>query len=584
MESLLPSHTALVVRTLIKTNPEERKRVLQSVDYNIFAFPAALVTCDFLSDSGTSAMTDIQWAAMLRGDESYGRNTGYYCLLDAFRDIFERGESRKLLYRDVLAGTIDSQFIQNNFLESHEGGFVNGGTYQLTRPNFFILPQGRCAEALLFSNMMEVLRMSRPEKESRPVIISNGFFDTTGANASAAGFELKTLSQPGLRKYFPDELIGKENHFKGNLDIDQTKRFLVGNSDNVALLLVTITNNYAAAQPVSMENIRQAAELAKCFGIPIFFDACRFAENAKFIKDFEQGYADHSISRIIQEMFSYVDGFTISLKKDAVANIGGVVCFRDGGRFAQVYSGFDAHIGLRMKEKQILTYGNDSYGALSGRDLMAASVGLYEGTKEAFLSSRIGQVQRMAQRLRENGIPMLLPPGGHAIYLDMVAFFSGCHREPHDFASVGFTVKLLEDYGIRAFESGPFAWEFDKKTIAERETIPDLVRFAMPRNAMSFEHINYTITAITRLYKDRDSIPNMCISRGAHLRLRHFSCGLIPIYPATAASSPSGTKRSIDDQLDACRCGSHYARGLRDGEQCYQQARDAASLPKIQAR
>ncbi len=175
---------------------------------------------------------------------------------------------------------------------------------------------------------------------------------------------------------------------------------------------------------------------------------------------------------------------------------------------------------------------------------VAASVGLYEGTKETFLSSRIGQVQGMARRLRGNGIPMLLPPGGHAIYLDMAEFFSGCQREPHDFASVGFTVKLLEDYGIRAFESGPFAWEYDKKSTAERETIPDLVRFALPRNAMNFEHINYTVTAIARLYKDRNTIPNMCISRGANLRLRHFQCGLIPIYPATAIPSPRATRRS----------------------------------------
>lgn len=180
MDSLLPSHTALVVRTLIKTIPEARKRVLQNVDYNIFAFPAALVTCDFLSDSGTSAMTDVQWAAMLRGDESYGRDTGYYCLLDTFRDIFERGEFQKLLYRDVLAGTIDSQFIQDNFLEAHQGGFATGGTHQLIRPNFFILPQGRCAEALLFSSMMEVLKMWRPEQRSQPAIISNGFFEHHG--------------------------------------------------------------------------------------------------------------------------------------------------------------------------------------------------------------------------------------------------------------------------------------------------------------------------------------------------------------------------------------------------------------------
>lgn len=196
------------------------------------------------------------------------------------------------------------------------------------------------------------------DKTTTAVIISNGFFDTTGANAAAAGFELQTFTQRGLNDPFPQELIGKENPFKGNLDLELASRFTIDNPQRVTMLLMTITNNWAAAQPVSMANIRGAASLADSHGVPLFFDACRFAENAYFIQRYEIGYASKSIEEIVREMFSYADGFTISLKKDGLSNMGGVVCFRDKGRLATQYPG----IGLLMKERQILTYGNDSYG------------------------------------------------------------------------------------------------------------------------------------------------------------------------------------------------------------------------------
>jgi tryptophanase len=220
-----PSHNALVVRPHIAITSSERESVLRAVEYNIFAFPAALLTCDYLSDSGTSAMTDVQWAAMLRGDESYGRNSGYYCILEAFRDVFERGGAREYAFRDVLAGTADSAFYANVFLKDHQGGFVNGGPAQLIRPNFFILPQGRCAEALLFSTMAEAIRArsgltngvsSHAAEDGHPrppALVSNGFFDTTGANAVATGFELHTFTQPGLTDPFPSGDIGLKNPF-----------------------------------------------------------------------------------------------------------------------------------------------------------------------------------------------------------------------------------------------------------------------------------------------------------------------------------------------------------------------------------
>ncbi|KAF2964292.1 hypothetical protein GQX73_g9283 [Xylaria multiplex] len=522
-----PSHQALVVRALLRTSVQERKEILEDVEYNIFAFPAGLVTCDYLSDSGTSAMTDVQWAALIRGDESYGRNWGYYCLLDTFRDIFERGGNRLYAFHTILAGTTTNEFYRSKLLKPYKDSFVNGGPHQLESPNFFIVPQGRCAEFLLFSTVKEVMSESPPaENESVPsVVISNGFFDTTGANAAAVGFVLETFTQPGLTDPFPEHLFDRQNLFKGNMDIAAAELYLDEHPGQVALILLTITNNWAAGQPVSMANIRAAAELARRKSIPLFFDACRFAENAWFIHAFEAEYSNKSIPEIVQEMFSYADGFTISLKKDGLANMGGVLCFRDEALFTRRYKG----IGLRLKERQILFYGNDSYGGMSGRDLMTAVAGLYEVTKESYLRNRIGQVRSFAQKLRANGIPILSPPGGHAVYLEMNEFFYGCDRQPGDFASVGFTLELLKEYGIRAAEAGPFGWQWDKQTPENRGKIPNLVRFAVPRHVFSDEHINYTVAAIKQLYNRRHTIPNVEITRGRDMRLRHFSCGMRPI-------------------------------------------------------
>lgn len=295
----------------------------------------------------------------MRGDESYGRNYGYYCLLDAFRDVFERGDNQKRVFREVVVGTADISFYRKKLLVPYQNGFVNGGLHQLERPNVFIVPQGRCAESLLFSTLVDVImKEAQQESPPTPVILSNGFFDTTAANAAEAGFELQTFTQPGLGDLFPQDLIGKKNYFKGNIDLVETERYLSEHPGCVTMVLITITNNWAAAQPVSMANIRSVALLAKQAGVPIFFDACRFAENAYFISEYEEGYSKRTIPEIVQEMFSYVDGFTISLKKDGLANMGGVLCFRDKGLFAEKYP----DIGFRLKERQILTYGNDSYG------------------------------------------------------------------------------------------------------------------------------------------------------------------------------------------------------------------------------
>ncbi|KAI0433462.1 beta-eliminating lyase [Xylaria sp. FL1042] len=564
-----PSHCVVVVRPLLDVSAEERKKVLEDVEYNVFAFPAGMITCDFLSDSGTSAMTDVQWAALMRADESYGRNWGYYCLLDAFRDTFERGSNPQRVFHRVLTGTAGVELYQEKLLFPYQDRFVNGGPCQLERPNFFIVPQGRCAEFLLFSTLMSVIgECSATKHQGQSIVVSNGFFDTTAANAAVAGFGLQTFLQPGFGDAFPQELIGRENPFKGNLDVTTTEAFLNEHPGQVVMIMMTITNNWAAAQPVSMANIRATASLAKTQQIPLFFDACRFAENALFIQEYEPGYSGKSITDIVQEMFSYVDGFTISLKKDGLSNMGGALCFRDKGVFASKYQG----IGPQFKERQILYFGNDSYGGMSGRDLMAAAAGLYEIVKKPYLRSRVGQVQTFAQRLQSHGIAVFSPPGGHAVYLDMDEFFHGCERKPDDFASVGFTLELIKDYGIRAFEAGPFGWEWDKKSAEERKSIPNLVRFAVPRHTMSDEHINYTVAAITNLYNRRHTIPNVEVTRGRDMRLRHFQCGLRPVYLPTGQLT---TRTYLDE---ATRQLSLISRAIDQIEKAREQLLNAFAL------
>jgi tryptophanase len=314
------------------------------------------------------------------------------------------------------------------------------------------------------------------------------------------------------------------------MDIKSLKQFIEKEGvDSIPLIYLTITNNTAAGQPVSMENIKEVSEVAHKHSIPLFLDACRYAENSYFIKEFEKGYKHKSIPSIVKELFSYVDGFTISFKKDGLANMGGGLFFRDQGVFNKKFSD-NGDIGIKLKEKQILTFGNDSYGGLSGRDIMALAAGLYEVVKEPYLRERILQVRDFAIKLAQKGIPVVLPPGGHAIYLNIDKFFEGTDMKIDDFGGVGFTIELLRHYGIRACELGPFAFEWDNKSPKEREGILNFVRFAVPRNAYNSNHIDYAVAAITELYHHKDKIPKVKISRGAKLRLRHFQSGLQPKY------------------------------------------------------
>lgn len=528
----VPVNKAHIIRTLKTTSTEQREKALRETEYNVFSFPADLLLVDYLSDSGTTTMTDMQWSALIHGDEAYGRNKGYYVLLDAIRDTFERGDTKRYAIKHILTNEENVDTLMDElYLTHYQGGFVNGGKYQLERPNAFIVPQGRCAEYLLFNTMKYVLHDIDPERQYH--IPNNGHFDTTEANIRVNNLHPVNLFSGELFKEFDWHLSEEMNPFKGNMDICNLEKMIESTGkENIPLVYMTITNNTAGGQPVSLGNIREVSKIAHSHNIPFFLDACRFAENAYFIKHYEPEFATWSIPQIVQEVFSNADGFHISFKKDGLANIGGGLFFKDKGLFWQKYSIDGKDIGVRLKEKQILTFGNDSYGGLSGRDIMALAMGLYEVVKEKYLYDRIHQVQYMANKLAENGVPVLLPAGGHAVYLDMNKFFDDVpDMKLEDFGGVGLTIELIRHYGIRAVELGPFAFELDKKTGEDREGVLNLVRFAVPRNAYSQHHIDYTVDAVVELYKHRHLIPKVKIVRGKELNLRHFQTGLEPVYP-----------------------------------------------------
>lgn len=396
MEQLQPPKSkTLVCRSLPNISMEDREKVLKATEYNVFSFPAKMLVLDFLSDSGTTAMTDNQWAALFKGDESYGRNEGYYLLLEMIRNTFERGDD----FEDINPYLHDTISIQDEikqlFIKEHEGGFANGGTAQLKRPNAFITPQGRAAEHLLFSTIGQILHEKYPERKF--FIPNNGHFDTTEANIRANNLYPVNLLDENLLGSFPIEKVGKENPFKGNMNPNALKEFIKEKgSENIPIIYLTITNNTAAGQPVSLKCIREISKIAKENNIPLFFDACRFAENAYFIKKYEN--QKKSIPSIIKEMFSHVDGFTMSFKKDGLANIGGGLFFRDKGVFHKKFSSLNEDVGVKIKEKQILTFGNDSYGGLSGRDIMSIAVGLQEVVKEDYLDNRVSLTEYFSKK------------------------------------------------------------------------------------------------------------------------------------------------------------------------------------------
>lgn len=440
-----------VVEPIRRTTREERDRLLREAGYNLFQVPAESVYVDLLTDSGTSAMSDHQWAGLMMGDESYAGSKNYYHFEQTVRSIFG--------YKHVIP--------------TH---------------------QGRMAENLLFSTVVK----------PGMCVPNNIHFDTTRANIEHQGAH--ALDVVVKEAYDPH----CESPFKGNMDLVRLEETIqmVG-PDRIPLAMVTITNNSGGGQPVSMDNIRRTRALLNRYGIPFFFDACRFAENCFFIKEREPAYADKSIFDIARELFSYGDGCTMSAKKDGLVNIGGFLNLNDD-QWAQ-----------DITNRLILVEGFPTYGGLAGRDLEAMARGLREVLDEDYLSFRVGQVRYLGEMLEQAGVPILKPIGGHAVYLNAKEFLP---QIPQDqFPAQSLAVALYREYGIRGVEIGTVM--FGKKDAATGRTIhPELemVRLAIPRRVYTNMQITYVAESIIELYQERARIHGLALTYEAPM-LRHFT-------------------------------------------------------------
>jgi tyrosine phenol-lyase len=435
------------------TTRQERGQLLRAAYYNLFLLPAEDVLIDLLTDSGTGAMSTAQWAAIMEGDESYAGSKSYDHFRSSIQDIFG--------YRHVIP--------------TH---------------------QGRAAERILFSVMCK----------KGDVVPNNTHFDTTRANIEFVGAEAVDLviaegKQPSLI-----------HPFKGNMDVQALEHLIqrVGR-ERIPLVMLTVTNNSGGGQPVSMENVRQVSAVCKRNRIPLYFDACRFAENAYFIKEREKGYEDRPPKEIAQEMFRYGDGCTMSAKKDGMANIGGFLCTNDD------------LLAQQEKNLLILTEGYPTYGGLAGRDLEAIAVGVQEALHEDYLRYRIASTAYLGNHIAEQGVPIVQPPGGHAVYIDARAFLP--HIPPSQFPGVALAAELYLEGGIRSVEIGTLMFGAAAKM--------DLVRLAIPRRVYTQSHIDYVVEIILEVWKKREQIKGMKLSYEAPF-LRHFTARLEPVEQAVA--------------------------------------------------
>lgn len=452
---------------------EQRMQKLAEVGLNVFYFPSSMVSgVDMLSDSGTTTMTNLQWAALHTGDEAYGSNRGYFELMPVIQETFG-----KAFFNDPAKNS----------------------------PNAFLFHQGRAAEHALFTLLSQT--------GNNLIIPSNGHFDTTQANIEANGIEALNLFSPELAD------SSSSFAFKGNMDTDKLKSHITKSKSRIPLIYLTITNNTGGGQPVSLENISEVAEVAHEANIPLFIDACRFAENSWFIKQNEQRMSDVSINSIVKKIFAHCDGFTISFKKDGLVNMGGGLFIKSDGLFQKKYP----TLLDSLLNWQILTEGHPTYGGMSGRDIMTLVEGLKIVVQEEYLAYRVGQVREFGQSLLDRGIPVVSPIGGHAVYMDMNRFFAGTDKKPEDFGGISFTALFLGLYGHRACELGNFAFGYlDTKTNREMWPENNFVRFAIPRMRYEKEDLEAVVDAVAALYKNRDQIPPVRVTYGKELPLRHF--------------------------------------------------------------
>jgi len=436
------------VEPLRWTTREQRERLLRAANYNLFLLAAEDVLIDLLTDSGTGAMSTEQWAGIMRGDESYAGSPSFIRFRDSVQNIFG--------YKHVIP--------------TH---------------------QGRAAERILFGVMCK----------KGEVVPNNTHFDTTRANVEFVGAEAVDL--PCDESRLPESV----HPFKGNMNVTALEQLIarVGR-ERVPLVMLTVTNNSGGGQPVSMENARAVSALCHKHGIPLYFDACRFAENAYFIKQREAGYADKTPKEIAQEMFALGDGCTMSAKKDGMANIGGFLCTNDDG------------LAQQEKDLLILTEGYPTYGGLAGRDLEAIGIGIQEALDEDYLRYRIASTAYLGRHISDQGVPIVQPPGGHAIYIDARAFLP--HIPPEQFPAVALANELYLEGGIRSVEIGTLMF-MDKARM-------DLVRLAIPRRVYTQSHIDYVVEVVLDVWNQRHQIQGLKLISGAPF-LRHFTARLAPL-------------------------------------------------------
>ncbi len=450
MKTIIEPFKIKSVEPIRFTTLEQREKILRDAFYNPFMIHSRDVIIDLLTDSGTSAMSSEQWAGIMRGDEAYAGSQSFF--------RFERVVKKITGFKHIIP--------------TH---------------------QGRAAEKILFSIL------GGPGK----YFPSNTHFDTTRANIEFTGSEaVDLLNEIGLKTEVRAD-------FKGNMDINALEKFInqVG-PENIPLVMLTVTNNSGGGQPVSMENIRETRKICDKYGLKLFLDACRFAENAYFIKKREKGYENRSVFEIAKEMFSYADGCTMSAKKDALVNIGGFLAMNDD------------ELAAKCRNVLIVTEGFPTYGGLAGRDLEAIAQGLEEVLEEDYLKYRIRSVEYLGEKLAASGIPILEPPGGHAIYIDAKRFAP--HIPPEYYPGQSIVCELYLQGGIRAVEIGSVMFgKYDK----DGKLIPaklELVRLAIPRRVYTQSHIDYVIEVIEEVYKKRDKLRGMKIIEEAPI-LRHFT-------------------------------------------------------------
>jgi tyrosine phenol-lyase len=430
------------------TTRQERLARLQAAHYNLFLLAADDVLIDLLTDSGTGAMSTRQWAAVMMGDESYAGSKSY----DHFRDSIQEICG----YRHVIP--------------TH---------------------QGRAAERILFGIACK----------KGDVVPNNTHFDTTRANVEFVGAEALDLVIAEGRQ------PASTHPFKGNMDVGALEALIEGvGPERIPLVMLTVTNNSGGGQPVSMDNVRQVSAVCRRHRIPLYFDACRFAENAWFIKLREPGYEHKTPKEIAQEMFRLGDGCTMSAKKDGMANIGGFLCTNDD------------LLAQQEKDLLILTEGYPTYGGLAGRDLEAIAVGIQEALEEDYLRYRIASTAYLGDHIACQGVPIVQPPGGHAIYLDARAFLP--HVPVEEYPGVALAAELYLEGGVRSVEIGSLMFGAAAQM--------DLVRLAIPRRVYTQSHIDYVVEVILEVWANREKIRGMRVTYQAPF-LRHFTAHLEPV-------------------------------------------------------